>query len=53
MAARDLDLTKTVGPFIHKGTLAVVLIRRLDCRLWVDFQGLGMRHVYPEDVRAY
>lgn len=46
----DMDLRATGGPLIAKNTLACVLVRRRDGRLWVNVHGFGQRHVYPENL---
>jgi len=49
----ELDMTATGGPKIPANTLATVLIRRCDGRLWVDILGFGKRHLYPNNVAAF
>lgn len=50
---RDLDMTKTGGPLIPKNSLATVLVRRRDGRLWVNVHNFGRRHLMPEDVSGF
>jgi hypothetical protein len=50
--AKKMDLRKTGGPFIPKNTLATVLVRRRDGRVWVDIHEFGQRHVYAKDLSS-
>jgi hypothetical protein len=46
-------MTKTGGPLIPKNSLATVLVRRRDGRLWVNVHNFGRRHLMPEDVSGF
>lgn len=50
---RTLDMRKTGGPLIPKGTQVFVLIRRKDGRLWCNIPDFGKRHLMPEDLSGY
>jgi hypothetical protein len=52
----ELDLRKTGGPLIPKGTPVTVEIVRRGINagyLWVDVQEFGHRHLGPEHLIAY
>lgn len=48
---KDMNLTKTGGPFIPKGSVGEVLMVHRDGRIGVDLPlAGGKRHLYPEDI---
>ena len=50
--SRTIDCRRTGGPLIPEFSVAKVLIRRRDGRLWVDLEDNGgRRHVYRKDVQ--
>lgn len=47
---RKLDMRRTGGPLLPKGTLGTVLIVRATGELWVKLDKFDTRHLLPTDI---
>ncbi len=49
----DLDMTATGGPFIPRGTRALIMRRRRDGQsCWVNVYGYGQRELPVSDLKS-